>query len=367
MSKSEKGGLLAEPPTTGAEALEGVQAAVTDPQEGGLEAEEPAARDSGMGSAGEEAGGAGADGTADSQEQEAAAAQGQPAVQDHGSELTEGTSAAVTGTSGETEPQPAAGEEPQTEARGTGSGEELVSAAAADGQEQTGGAGGDEEYAGATAGIEDESGAAEGSSRAAAEEAASEGEQRAHQEQAEEEAEEHAEQAEEEQQFAAAASTAAATASISPSASASPSSRASRRRLMNLTFSGPPKCLERRPRTAVRSNYSHSQQRVRQILAANDALVRRLGEIASQPPEHERSQAKHDRFMAHMAASSTKRRAGEARRIMQQNLRIYQRLQEVQPSRDVARSAHEKDFAKHEKTLAALAELRKKGHGGWVK
>lgn len=31
------------------------------------------------------------------------------------------------------------------------------------------------------------------------------------------------------------------------------------------------------PRTAARANYSHSQQRVRQILAANDALVRRLG------------------------------------------------------------------------------------------
>lgn len=41
--------------------------------------------------------------------------------------------------------------------------------------------------------------------------------------------------------------------------------------------------------------------------------------------------------------------------------------QEVQPSRDVARVAHEKDFARHEATLAALAALRGKGHGGWAK
>ncbi len=31
------------------------------------------------------------------------------------------------------------------------------------------------------------------------------------------------------------------------------------------------------PRTAMRSNYSHSQQRVRQILRDNEALVKRLG------------------------------------------------------------------------------------------
>ncbi len=37
----------------------------------------------------------------------------------------------------------------------------------------------------------------------------------------------------------------------------------------------PPAALQ--PRTAMRSNYSHSQQRVRQILRDNEALVRRLG------------------------------------------------------------------------------------------
>lgn len=175
--------------------------------------------------------------------------------------------------------------------------------------------------------------------------------------------------ADEKQQTGRAAGNEAVTATSAGAgpASDSPSTRALRRSMMNLTFSGPPKHLERLPRTAARANYSHSQQRVRQILAANDALVRRLGEIACQPAEHERSQEKHDKFTANMVASSTRRRAGEARRVMQQNLRIFQRLQEVQPSRDVARAAHEKDFDRHKKMLAALAELRKKGHAGRTK
>ena len=34
---------------------------------------------------------------------------------------------------------------------------------------------------------------------------------------------------------------------------------------------------------------------------------------------------------------------------------------------DVARAQHEKDFEKHERMLATLAALKKKGCGGWVK
>lgn len=42
-------------------------------------------------------------------------------------------------------------------------------------------------------------------------------------------------------------------------------------------------------------------------------------------------------------------------------------MQAVKPSRDVARAQHEKDFEKHERMLATLAALKKKGCGGWVK
>ncbi len=41
--------------------------------------------------------------------------------------------------------------------------------------------------------------------------------------------------------------------------------------------------------------------------------------------------------------------------------------QEVQPSRDVARIAHKKEFAKHEEMLASLAALRMKGQAGGAK
>ncbi|PRW05939.1 cilia- and flagella-associated 97 [Chlorella sorokiniana] len=143
--------------------------------------------------------------------------------------------------------------------------------------------------------------------------------------------------------------------SAQPSA-ASTASRASKR----LTFSAPPKCLLSRPRLAPRANFSHSGQRVRQILRDNATLVKRLGAIAFKQPEHELSQQQHDQFMANVAASSEARRAQEARKVMGQNLAIYKRLQEVKPSRDMARASLDRDFAKHERMLTTLAALRRR-------
>lgn len=39
----------------------------------------------------------------------------------------------------------------------------------------------------------------------------------------------------------------------------------------------------------------------------------------------------------------------------------------MQPSRDVARAAHEKEFARHEEMLASLASLRLKGQASGAK
>lgn len=114
-------------------------------------------------------------------------------------------------------------------------------------------------------------------------------------------------------------------------------------------------------------------------------------------------------MLSNVAASSAARRRAEAGRVMKQNLRIYARLQvgcgghsgsgcqvsvdvrraallclqacrlnfsphlapptrrtharptrpqAIKPSRDVARAAHERDFARHERQLATLAAVR---------
>lgn len=117
-------------------------------------------------------------------------------------------------------------------------------------------------------------------------------------------------------------------------------------------------------------------------------------------------------MLANVAASSAARRRAEAGRVMKQNLRIYGRLQvtgsgagwvwragqswrapcpstsglkpqltlptlpppsvdpttpqAIKPSRDVARAAHERDFARHERQLATLAAVRRGvGVAGW--
>ncbi|KAI3427355.1 hypothetical protein D9Q98_010272 [Chlorella vulgaris] len=171
--------------------------------------------------------------------------------------------------------------------------------------------------------------------------------------------------------ISSAAAAASASAALEPGAAAQGKAAArpaivSKPAKQRLTFSASPKCLEGMPRIAARTDYSHSRVRVRQILQDNLVLVKRLGEIARKPPAHEKGQAQLDRFRVNVATSSAARRRTAAKEVMGQNMRIYRRLQEVKPSKAVARQQHDKDFAAHKRMLAALALGRRGASGSCV-
>ncbi|GAB4813216.1 hypothetical protein N2152v2_000262 [Parachlorella kessleri] len=122
------------------------------------------------------------------------------------------------------------------------------------------------------------------------------------------------------------------------------------------SFSAPPHVP--RPKTAIRHNYSHTPQRVRQILLDNEALVKRLGEITYKGSKMEEQFAKHDKAVTTMESGCAVRRAMAASKVVRENLELFKRLQAAKPSPTVSRKEHRKSFDKSRDYVANLAMMR---------
>ncbi|KAG7667088.1 hypothetical protein NADE_003116 [Nannochloris sp. 'desiccata'] len=101
----------------------------------------------------------------------------------------------------------------------------------------------------------------------------------------------------------------------------------------------------------IKASYGHNAESVKEITEDNNRLVKRLIGKANAPLTFKTSAANHDKHMANKQASSARLRQKAEESVIQGNLWLYRKLQSVQASSNVDRSALEQFYESSRKYM----------------